>query len=98
MWILNMCIFASLSENGALIFKKSNFENLKKLQSTVNIFVFPYKNVMLKQRIPLFLNNPHFSLTPPFLKKIFHPYPYYQIRGSQSPLIKGGSKYGSGNK
>ena len=35
-----------------------------------------------------FLNNTHFRSTPPFLRKIFHPHPYCQIRGSQFPLYK----------
>ena len=31
----------------------------------------------------------------PFLEKIFHPHPYCQIRGTQSPLfIKGGGEEG----
>ena len=47
-----------------------------------------------------FLNNTHFRSTPPFLRKIFHPHPYCQIRGSQFPLYKrrgegGGSNYAS---
>ena len=54
MCILNICIFASASENGALIFifHKTNFENSKKLEGIVNIFVFFYKNFGSKQRIP----------------------------------------------
>ena len=47
---------------------------------------------MSKQRIPLFLNNPPFSPTPPFLEKI---YPYGQISGNQS-LYKGGGGRGQG--
>ena len=35
----------------------------------------------------LFLNNSSFSPTPPFLGKVFHPHPYCQIRGSQSPPL-----------
>ena len=46
---------------------------------------------MILKQIPLF------SPTPPSLEKIFHPHPYYQIWGSQSPpllLYKGvGSNY-----
>ena len=53
------------------IFLKNNFENLKKLQSIVNIFVFFIK--ILCQRITPFLNNPPFSPTSLFLEKIFHP-------------------------
>ena len=34
--------------------------------------------------------QPSFSLTPPFLEKIFHPHLYCQIRGTQSLLYKGG--------
>ena len=42
MQILNICVFASTSENGALILyvKKIYFENFKNLQSIVNIFIF----------------------------------------------------------
>ena len=39
----------------------------------------------------LFLNNPPFSLPPPFPEKIFYPHPYCQIRVSQS---KGGGGRG----
>ena len=53
MWILNIFVFASSTENEALIlyFKKNNFENLKILQSIINIFVFIK---ISKHRIPLF--------------------------------------------
>ena len=58
MWILNICVFASTSENEALIlyFKKNNFEHLKKLQSIVNIFVFFIKIACWSKESPL--SNP----------------------------------------
>ena len=53
-WVLNIYVFASASENGLdFIFHETNFENLKKLESTVNIFVlFVFLNFMSKQTIP----------------------------------------------
>ena len=52
--MLNICVFVSTSKNGALILsfkkKKNSFENFKKFQSFVNIFVFFYKSFMSKQR------------------------------------------------
>ena len=88
MWILNICVFASTSENEVLIFyfKKIILKIEKELLSTVYVFVFFYKKFMSKQRIPPFYTIPPFSPTLPFLEKIFHPHPYCQIRGSQSPL------------
>ena len=76
MWILNICVFASTSENGALIlyFRKYNFESFKKLQSIVNIFVF-----FIEIRYQSKESNLHFSPTPPFPEKIF-PRPYCQIK------------------
>ena len=55
-WILNICVFASASENGELIlyFKKNNFENWKKLQSTANIFVFFIKISCQSKECPTF--------------------------------------------
>ena len=64
------------------MFLKNNFENLKKLQSTVKIFAFFMK--ILCQRITPFLNNPPFSPTSPFLEKIFHP-----REVSPPPIYKG---------
>ena len=51
---------------------------------------------MLKQRIsPLSKQSPPFSPTSPFLEKIFHTHPYYQICETQStPFIKGGGEAG----
>ena len=74
-----------------LYFKRNNFENLKKLQSIVNIFVFFIKISRQNKESPPFLNNHSFSTrNPPFLKRVFQPHPYCQIRGSQSPLCQGG--------
>ena len=55
---LNICVFAFASELGALILYFT-----KLIESIINIFV-KVKNS------PPFLNNPLFSLTPPFLEKI----------------------------
>ena len=43
----------------------------------------------VKAKNPPLFNNTHFSPTPPFLEKIFHLYPYCQLRSSLSPLVKG---------
>ena len=86
---LNLCVntrvFSSISENGALIlyFKQNHFENLKKLQSIVNIFVFFVKISCQSKESPLSKQSP-FSPIPSFLEKIFHPHPYCKIRESQS--------------
>ena len=90
MRILTIGAFASISENGALdiIFQKNNMENLKKLEIAVNIFVFFIKTSCQCKESTLSKQSP-FSLTPSFLE-MFHPHPYCQIKGSQSPLCKWG--------
>ena len=75
MWILNICVFASTSEKGALILslKKNSFENLKKFQSFVNIFVFFIKVSCQSKEPPLSKQSFPFGARPPFLEKIFIP-------------------------
>ena len=74
MRILNICTFACTSENGALIlyFKKYNFENLKKLQNIVNIFLFFIKISCQSKEFPLSKQSP-FTSTPPFPENYFIP-------------------------
>ena len=73
MWILNICDFASASEIGAdFIFHKTNFENLKKMERSVNIFVFFIK-IHVRAKNPPFLNNPPLVQPHPFWKKYFTP-------------------------
>ena len=55
MWILTIFIFASASEI-MLRFKKTNFENLIKLQNIVNIFVFSIKIPCQSKESSSFLN------------------------------------------
>ena len=50
----------------------------------------------VKAKNPPLFNNTHFSPTPPFLEKIFHLYPYCQLRSSLSPLVKGVGGGGGG--
>ena len=91
MSILNICVFATASEIGALIlyFTKLIFRiEKKKTGNHCKFFCLLYKNFMSKQRISPFLDNPPFSPTPPFLEKIFHPHPNCQIRGIRFPLCK----------
>ena len=73
MWILNICIFASTSENGALILY---------LKKKIRKFPRHWKYFCLLAILP-------FNPMPSFLEKIFHQHPYCQIGGSQSPLYKG---------
>ena len=72
-------------------------ENSKKLESIIfNVFVF-FKKICQSEEPPLPLSKlfPPVSPIPPFLEKIFHPHPNFQIRGSQPPFpfVKGGSNY-----
>ena len=55
MWILNICLFASASEIGALIlyFTKLILGIKKKLESIVNIFVFFIKISCQSKETPL---------------------------------------------
>lgn len=54
---------------------------------------FFWKNLMIKCRIPPFLNKYPCSPTLPLLEKILHPQHYCQIRESQStPLYKEGER------
>ena len=74
----NICIFASASENGALIlFQKNDFENFKKTGKHFNIFVFLIKTSCQSKESPLQSNYS-------FLENIFHPQPQFQITGTQS--------------
>ena len=73
------------------IFYETNFENSKKLESIVNIFIFIKISCQSKES-PLSKKILPFSPTPSYLEKIFLPNPYCQIRESQSssPFVKGG--------
>ena len=67
-------------------FHKTNFENSKKLESIVNIFVFFIKISCQNKKSSLSKPSP-FKPTPPFLEKMFHPHSYCQVRGTQSPPL-----------
>ena len=58
----------------------------EKIGKYFDIVAFFKKKFMIKQRITL-LSNSCLS------RKIFHPHPYYQIRGSQCPFVKGVLNY-----
>ena len=76
------------------VFQKTDFENSKKLESIVNIFVFFIEISSESKESPLSRQFSLFSSTRLFLEKIFHPHSYCLIRGTQSPLYKGwGSNY-----
>ena len=84
---LNICVFASASEIGALILYFTKLIQKKALKSILNVFVFFIKTSCQGKESPLYP-------TPPFLEKIFHRHPYCQIGGTQSPLYKErGSNY-----
>ena len=61
------------------------------------MFLSFFKKICQSEEPPLPLSKqfPPFSPIPPFLEKIFHPHPNFQIRGSQPPFpfVKGGSNY-----
>ena len=65
------------------IFQKTNFQNSKKLESIVNIFVFLEK-LHVRAKNPPLSKQSLFILTPPFLEKSFYP-PYCQIREVNPP-------------
>ena len=78
------------------IFHETNFENSKKLESIVNIFVVFKKISCQSKESLLSKQSPPFNSTPLFLEKILHPHFYCQIRGSQPhPFVKRGRKEGS---
>ena len=60
------------------MFQKNEFENLKKLESILIFYIF-YP--------PISKQSASFSPIPPFLEKTFHPHPYCQISGTQSPAL-----------
>ena len=76
------------------IFQKTNFQNSKKLESIVNIFVFLEK-LHVRAKNPPLSKQSLFILTPPFLEKSFYP-PYCQIREVNPPPLfkRGDSSYG----
>ena len=75
------------------IFQKTNFQNSKKLESIVNIFVFLEK-LHVRAKIPPFLNNPSLFQPYPFQKKVFIPL-IAKLEKSIPPLCKrGDSSYG----
>ena len=88
MWILNIYIFTSTSENGALNVSKNWFWKFEKIGKHFNIFVFCNKNFMSKQKIPPFSKQPPLCSNPPFLHKIVHSHPSYQIWEAQSHLLQ----------
>ena len=96
MWILNICVFASTSENEALIFYfKKIILKIKKNCLALSIFLsFFIKILCQSKEFPLSTQSTLKS-NPSLLEKIFHPHPHCQIRGSQSleegtPFRKGG--------
>ena len=55
MWILNICVFASASETGALILYFSKLIlGIQKTGNHCKYFFLLYKNFMSKRRIPPF--------------------------------------------
>ena len=97
MWILNIYMHFCLCKwNWGTDFNNSiltNFDNSEKLESIVNIFLLFIKISCQSKEFSALSKQPSFSLTPPFLEKIFHPHLYCQIRGTQSPLYKGGGGF-----
>ena len=90
LWILDMFVLYLWKWSTKVIFQKNNFENLKNLQSFVNIFAFFIKISCQGIESPLSKQSTTLSLTPPCLEKKDHFHPFGQIRESQAPLHKGG--------
>ena len=83
MRILNICVFTSASEIGALIlYFKKLILRIKKKTGKQQKF-----HVKAKNPSHPFLDNTLFSSTAPFLQKIFQPHPYCQLRGTKSPPL-----------
>ena len=77
MWILNICEFASASENGALILY------FTKLESIVYIFVFVLKISRQSKNPPLLpFVQPH-----PFYKKYFIPTLIAKLEEVNAPFL-----------
>ena len=67
-------------------------EIFKKLESIL-IFLSFFMKILCQIEeppLPLSKQSPPFSLTPPFLERVFHPDPHFQIRRKQPTLCKGG--------
>ena len=90
LWILDIFVLYLWKWSTKVIFQKNNFENLKNLQSFVNIFAFFIKISCQGIESPLSKQSTTLSLTPPCLEKKDHFHPFGQIRESQAPLHKGG--------
>ena len=93
LWILDMFVLYLWKWSTKVIFQKNNFENLKNLQSFVNIFAFFIKISCQGIESPLSKQSTTLSLTPPCLEKKDHFHPFGQIRESQAPLHKGGGEF-----
>ena len=69
LWILDMFVLYLWKWSTKVIFQKNNFENLKNLQSFVNIFAFFIKISCQGIESPLSKQSTTLSLTPPCLEK-----------------------------
>ena len=86
---MNFC-FCQWKWNTDLIFRKTDFNNSKKLESIVNVFVFFIKASFQSKEFPPFLNNPAISslIQPhPFWKKYFIPSLLPNHRNSIPPFV-----------
>ena len=90
MWILDIFVLYQWKWSTKVTFQKNYFENLKNLQSFVNIFAFFIKISCQSIEFPLSKQSTTLSLTPLCLEKKDHFHPFGQVRESQAPLCKGG--------
>ena len=90
MWILDIFVLYQWKWSTKVTFQKNYFENLKNLQSFVNIFAFFIKISCQSIEFPLSKQSTTLSLTPLCLEKKDHFHPFGQVRESQAPLYKGG--------
>ena len=89
-WILDIFVLYQWKWSTKVTFQKNYFENLKNLQSFVNIFAFFIKISCQSIEFPLSKQSTTLSLTPLCLEKKDHFHPFGQVRESQAPLYKGG--------
>ena len=90
MWILNICVFSSTSETGALILYFSKLIlGIQKTEKHCKYFFFFTKISCQSEESPISKQSPLFSPTPPILEKDISSPPLLSNYRTQSPpLIK----------
>ena len=94
LWILDMFVLCLWKWSTKVIFQKNNFENLKNLQSFVNIFAFFIKISCQGIESPLSKQSTTLSLTPPCLEKKIISTLLAKLEKVKHHSIKGGGRGG----